>query len=149
MTGPALVPELYVSDLPSSVAFYVDLLGFRVEYERPEERFVALSLGSAHLMLEEAPSLKRATAEDFRRGQWRTADLEKPFGRGLNLEIQVSDIHGIDSRLAQRSYPVLLRLHQRSYRTGADHRAVHQLLVADPDGYLIRLSQPLLRDSAA
>jgi catechol 2,3-dioxygenase-like lactoylglutathione lyase family enzyme len=95
---PALVPELYVSDLSASLAFYVDVLGFRVEYERSEEKFAALSLGAAHLMLEEAPSLHRATPAEFRQGQWRTADLEKPFGRGLNLEIEVRDVRAIASR---------------------------------------------------
>ena len=143
MSRPALVPELYVSDLSASVAFYVGLLGFRVEYERPEERFVALSLGSAHLMLEQAPSLSRATPEEFQQGQWRTADLEKPFGRGLNLEIEVSDIETIGSRIADRDYPVLLGPSDRSYRMGPRQRRVRLLLVADPDGYLIRLSQPL------
>jgi len=141
MSRPALVPELYVSDLPASTEFYVGILGFQIEYERPEEKFAALSLGSAHIMLEEAPSLKRATAEDLRGGQWRTADLERPFGRGVNLEIEVADVGLIHSRIAQRGYPLLLALHRRSYRIGTDHRVVQQLLVADPDGYLIRLSQ--------
>ena len=141
MSRPALVPELYVSNLAASIKFYVDLLGFRIEYERPEEGFVALSLGSAHLMLEEAPSLERASAEDFRRGQWRTADLAKPFGRGVNLEIQVGEIEEIHSRIAQSRYPLLLELHRKSYRAGDRDRVVQQLLVADPDGYLIRLSK--------
>jgi len=143
MSRPALVPELYVSDLSASVAFYVGLLGFRVEYERPEESFAALSLGAALLMLEEAPALSRATPEEFQRGQWRTADLEKPFGRGLNLEIEVSNVAEIASRISAGGHPLLLELHDKSYRVGAEHRAVRQLLVADPDGYLIRLSQPV------
>jgi catechol 2,3-dioxygenase-like lactoylglutathione lyase family enzyme len=143
MSRPALVPELYVSNLAVSMEFYVDLLGFRIEYERPEEGFVALSLGSAHLMLEEAGSLKRASPEDFQRGQWRTADLEKPFGRGVNLEIQVGEIEELHSRIARSRYPLLLGLQQRSYRTGESNRVVQQLLVADPDGYLIRLSKLL------
>jgi catechol 2,3-dioxygenase-like lactoylglutathione lyase family enzyme len=141
MRRPALVPELYVSDLGASLEFYVALLGFRIEYERPEEKFAALSLGDAHLMLEEAPSLARATPEEFRQGQWRTADLERPFGRGLNLEIEVGDIDAMDSRIAARGQPLLRGLHEKSYRIGAEHFVVRRLLVADPDGYLIRLSQ--------
>jgi len=74
MSRPALVPEFYVSDLSTSIAFYVDTLGFRVVYERSEQRFAALGLGGAHLMLEEAPVLERASRKDFQRGQWRTAD---------------------------------------------------------------------------
>lgn len=145
MSRPALVPELSVSDLSASLAFYVGLLGFRLEYERPEERFAAVSLDGAHLMLEEAPSLRRATPEEFAQGQWRTADLERPFGRGLNLESEVRDVRAIESRLAAEGYPILLGLHEKSYRVGAEHRAVRQLLVADPDGYLVRPSQLLAR----
>jgi len=141
MTRPALVPELYVSDLVASLEFYVDLLGFRIEYERREERFAALSLGRAHLMLEQVPGLEGATPEEFRGGKWLSADLAKPFGRGVNLEIEVSDIQSFDSRIAERGYPLLLELHEKAYRVGSEDRVVKQLLIADPDGYLVRLSQ--------
>ena len=143
MARPALVPELYVSDLGSSMEFYVDVLGFRVEYDRPQERFAALSLGSAHLMLEEITSPKRATREEFLRGEWRTADLERPFGRGMNLEIQVPDVDAIHSRVNQLGYPPLLEPHDKCYRAGTESLTVRQLLLADPDGYLIRLSERL------
>lgn len=139
MSRPALVPELSVSDLGASLSFYVEMLGFRIEYERSEEKFVALSLGSAHLMLEEAPALTRATSEEFQQGQWRTADLEIPFGRGMNLEIEVADLSSFSARISACGYPFLLEPHERSYRVGEGYRAVRQLLLADPDGYLIRL----------
>ena len=143
MDRPALVPELYVSDLASSIEFYVDVLGFRVEYDRPEDRFASLSLGSAWLMLEQAQSLARATPEEFERGEWRLADLERPFGRGMNLEIEVNDIDATNERIQERDYPTLLSLHERTYRVGDGQLKVRRLLVADPDGYLIRLSQKL------
>jgi len=143
MSRPALVPELYVSDLAFSLDFYVGTLGFCIEYERPEERFAALRLGSAHLMLEEARALAPATSEAFRAGEWRTAELVRPFGRGMNLEIEVAGLDEIASRLRGRSREMLLEPHERSYRVGRTDRAVRQLLVADPDGYLIRLSHRL------
>lgn len=34
-----LVPELYRSDFEHSLRFYVELLGFRILYDRPEEKF--------------------------------------------------------------------------------------------------------------
>ena len=141
MSRPTLVPELYVSNLRVSLEFYQAVLGFRVEYERPEDRFVALSLGGAQLMLEEAPSLARATPAEFEQGQWRPADLERPFGRGVNFEIRVDDIDAANERLATRGYPLLLDVHQKVYRLQSENRAVRQLLIADPDGYLIRLSE--------
>lgn len=141
MSRPTLVPELYVSNLRVSLEFYQDVLGFRVEYDRPEDRFAALSLGGARLMLEQAPSLARATSAEFERGQWRPADLEPPFGRGVNFEIRVDDINAENERIAACGYPLLLDVHRKVYRLKSENRAVRQLLVADPDGYLIRLSE--------
>lgn len=141
MDRPALVPELYVTDLEGSMFFYVEVLGFRVEYDRPDEKFAALSLGDAHLMLEQASSMSRATREKFEQGQWRTADLEAPFGRGINLEIDVPDARAIESRLADADYPLLIELHEKTYRVADGDKVVRQLLVADPDGYLLRFSE--------
>jgi catechol 2,3-dioxygenase-like lactoylglutathione lyase family enzyme len=141
MSRPALVPELYVSDLRVSLEFYVNVLAFRIDYERPEEHFASLNLGRAHIMLEEAPSLARSTAEEFGRGQWRTADLERPFGRGLNLEIEIDDIEAANDRIAAHDYPLLLEVHEKVYELKAGRRVARRLLLADPDGYLIRLSQ--------
>ena len=149
MPRPALVPELYVSDLDASLEFYLHALGFRVEYDRPEERFAAVSLGDAHLMLEEAPSLSCATAEEFRQGEWRTAALERPFGRGLNLEIRVDDLDAVRSRLESKNQVLLLDVHERIYQLRSSQRRVRQLLVADPDGYLIRMSEFLVETSAS
>jgi catechol 2,3-dioxygenase-like lactoylglutathione lyase family enzyme len=141
MSRPALVPEFYVSNLRVSLEFYLDVLGFRVEYERPEDGFAALSLGGAHIMLEEAPSLARATPAEFQQGQWRPADLEPPFGRGINFEIKVDDIDVANERIEAHGYPLLLKVHEKVYRLKSQNRTVRQLLIADPDGFLIRLSE--------
>ena len=44
MDYQAIIPEFVVSDIEKSHHFYCDLLGFSVEYERPEEKFLFLSL---------------------------------------------------------------------------------------------------------
>lgn len=36
----AMVPELVVSNLEISLAFWVDLIGFEIMYERVEDHFV-------------------------------------------------------------------------------------------------------------
>jgi catechol 2,3-dioxygenase-like lactoylglutathione lyase family enzyme len=41
-TSPPIVPELDVADLARSLSFYVDVLGFGVRIERPEEQFAYL-----------------------------------------------------------------------------------------------------------
>ena len=40
---PALVPELLVASLDSSIEFWCGLCGFKISYSRPDERFVAMS----------------------------------------------------------------------------------------------------------
>lgn len=143
MNTAALVPELYVSDLARSLHFYLDLIGFVLDYDRPEERFASIVLGSARIMLEEAPSLEVATPDQLAKGEWRTAELRQPFGRGISLELTVPEVAQVAARLAGAGYPPLLDPHERTYRAGAQHLTVRQLLVADPDGYLIRPSQLL------
>lgn len=49
----APIPELIVSDLQQSLQFYHDILGFKIEYDRPEDKFAFLSYYGSQLMLEE------------------------------------------------------------------------------------------------
>ena len=78
-----VVPELMVCDLDISLAFWVSCLGFKVAYQRPEDEFAYLDLNGAQVMLERV---------DSEAGQWLTAPLEKPFGRGINLQIDVEAV---------------------------------------------------------
>lgn len=48
-----MVPELLVTDLPRSLAFWMDLCGFKIAYRREAEGFVYLDLDGAQFMLEE------------------------------------------------------------------------------------------------
>jgi catechol 2,3-dioxygenase-like lactoylglutathione lyase family enzyme len=107
----ALVPELLVTDLDRSLAFYCGLCGFRVRYDRPEDGFAYLELGQAEIMLEEV-------SDDA----WQTGDLVPPFGRGMNLQIEVA---------------------ADWYRDGPVEHGQAQVMVQDPDGYLLRFVQPL------
>jgi predicted lactoylglutathione lyase len=47
-----LVPELLVSDLKTSMLFYIDLLGFETIYGRKEEYFVYIKKDNVEIMLE-------------------------------------------------------------------------------------------------
>ena len=46
-----LIPELSVSDIERTKRFYIDVLGFKIEYERPENLFVFVSKDNCQLML--------------------------------------------------------------------------------------------------
>lgn len=48
-----LIPELIVSDLQRSLDFYCQVLGFKIEYQRPEDKFAFLSYHGSQLMLEQ------------------------------------------------------------------------------------------------
>jgi catechol 2,3-dioxygenase-like lactoylglutathione lyase family enzyme len=66
-TSFKLTPELDVADLDRSLAFYVNVIGFRVLFDRPEERFAFLDLDGVRLMLEEAAGPGRR----FRTDRWK------------------------------------------------------------------------------
>ena len=64
-----LVPELMVTNLDSSLAFWVSRLGFKVAYQRLEDGFAYLDLKGAQVILEQV---------DSGAGQWLAAPLTKP-----------------------------------------------------------------------
>lgn len=127
--APRIIPELDVSDLARSLAFYTEVLGFSVLYERPEERFAMLDLDGARLMLEEADGPGR---------RFRTAPLERPYGRGVNFQIQVEDAQALHARAVAGYAEILIPLETRWYRVGDQARGNQQFVVCDPDGYLLR-----------
>jgi GNAT superfamily N-acetyltransferase len=129
----AVVPELDVSDLSTSVAFY-GLLGFRVMYERREDGFVYLARDGAELMLQTAHGPGR---------RFRTAALERPFGRGVNLQLGVDDVDTIYASVLAAGHRPLVELEEHWYRVEGSEVGNRQFVVADPDGYLIRPFQNL------
>jgi catechol 2,3-dioxygenase-like lactoylglutathione lyase family enzyme len=133
MTAP-LVPELDVSDLDASLAFYVGVLGFSVRYERPEERFAYLKRDGAELMLEEADGPGR---------RFHTAPLEAPFGRGMNLQVQVTEVAKLLAAVREAGAEVVVDLEERWYRRKDLEVGNRQFVVADPDGYLLRFFEDL------
>ena len=129
MNIPALVPELDVSDLDRSLAFYVDLVGFTILYQRPEERFAYLTLDGVHMMLDEAAGPGR---------RFRPAPLEQPYGQGVNFQITVADAAILHQRVLTAGYVPQVPIEDRWYRRNDSEIGLRQFVVADPDGYLLR-----------
>lgn len=127
-----LVPELLVADLAASLRFWCELCGFRIAYDRPEERFAYLDRDGAQVMLEEAAGPGR---------RWITGRLEQPFGRGINFQIAVADCDLILAALEQAGWPLYLAPEEKTYRVEGGAVTVRQFIVQDPDGYLLRFSQ--------
>jgi predicted enzyme related to lactoylglutathione lyase len=99
----ALVPELEVADFDRSMHFYVEVLGFVIQYDRPERPFAYLAFGDAHIMIEKG-------------GGWMTGHLERPYGRGINFQIRVTEVKSVSERLAAAGWPVFQDIEDAWYR---------------------------------
>ena len=124
-----LVPELYVFDFKESLYFYTDVLGFAVLYDRKDERFAYLELEGAQLMLEEVSDSSR---------QFGSARLERPLGRGVNLQIQISMVDVLYERVLSSNAEVVIAIEEKWYRVNSREGGNRQFVVSDPDGYLLR-----------
>lgn len=126
----ALVPELSVTDIERSKWFYIELLGFNLEYEREADKFIYISSEEgAQMMLEEI------------NGHWDTAELERPFGRGINFQIDIKDIEPVLDRLKKQNIPLFREPTITQYKSNERTFIQKEFLVQDPDGYLLRFSQ--------
>ena len=128
----ALVPEFYVLDLQKSLDFYINILGFKIEYQRLPN-FVFLSYLESQLMLQ---------VEDDNE-VWHNGKLEYPFGRGINFQIKTHAVQQIITRLNSINYPLKRGLQESWYQVENSSYGYLEFLVMDPDGYLLRFSQPL------
>ena len=124
----SLIPELTVSDILRTRQFYEEILGFQVEYERPEDRFLFVSLEGNQLMLEEE------------NGNWNTGFLEYPYGRGVNFEMTVSDVDGLYQRVLAAGLQPFRSLRISRYRKDGEEIVQKEFLIQDPDGYLLRFT---------
>lgn len=131
----AIVPELSVTDWQKSRDFYCDLIGFSVLYDRPEEGFVFLTLGRAQIMLDQI-----GIGRDF---HGTDAAPAYPFGRGMNLQIMVPALAPILERLEDAKIPLHMPPEDKWYRRDDIEVGNRQFIVADPDGYLLRLFEDL------
>ena len=120
-----LIPELSVSDINKSKDFYLSL-GFSVVYERVDDKFCFLELDGNQIMIEEVNE------------NWNVGELEYPFGRGINISMEVSDIDKLYDFVKEKQYPVFRDMQIDSYQVG--DRVYHdkQFLIQDLDGYLLR-----------
>ena len=128
-----LIPSLKVSDITKSLEFYTKILGFKIEYERQEEKFVFLSYQGSQLMVGETGAGK----------DWITAPLEAPLGRGINFQIETDNLSVLLEALQVANYPLFAQVHEKWYREVNILNGNRQFLVQDPDGYLLRFFEDL------
>ena len=120
-----LIPELSVSNIENSKQFYLSL-GFSVLYERVEDKFCFLALDGCQLMIEEIND------------NWNTGKLEYPYGRGMNISMEVKDIDSIYYKVKEKAYPIFQDMQVDKYQVDDKVYFDKEFLIQDVDGYLLR-----------
>ena len=129
-----IIPEFDVFNLDNSVHFYVDLIGFSIVYERKEDKFVFLEFENVQIILQEI---------NKEENKWKTAKLEYPLGRGINFQIDVTNIDKIYNNLKENKYEIFVDIEDHWYRKGNIFMGCREFLVQDPNGYVLRFSEDL------
>lgn len=115
----SLIPELSVKSIEESKRFYIDILGFKLEYERLEDKFAFLSLGDIQIMIEEV------------NGYWNTGKLEYPFGRGINFQMKVSNVEKIRDNLVKNNIELFRDITISEYECNGEIILQKEFLVQD------------------
>jgi len=127
-----LAPEIHVSDIKVSLAFWTGVLGFEIAYERPEEKFAYLEHPEGHqIMLCQ------------RHGRWETGPLERPFGRGAMFQLYFKSIEPALAAVTARAWPIYHELREVWRRAGDQETGQREFFLQDPDGYLIMVAENL------
>ncbi|MEG0307259.1 MAG: VOC family protein [Clostridium sp.] len=127
----SLIPELSVADINKSLDFYLNILLFKMEYERKNDKFALLSLQGSQIMIEEI------------NGYWETGALSYPFGRGINFQIAVDNIDNLYENIKAQDYPIKIEMQENWYRANNKLVGQKEFLIMDPDGYLLRFAEDL------
>ena len=123
-----MIPELSVFDIEQTKRFYNDL-GFKIEYERPEEKFVFMSFQDSQFMFEQIHD-----------NGWNIGELIYPLGRGINFSIAVDDIEGLYKLVKTLNIEIYRELNRSIYQVNGTEETQTEFLIQDPNGYLLRFT---------
>jgi catechol 2,3-dioxygenase-like lactoylglutathione lyase family enzyme len=127
-----MVPEITVLNFEKSLAFYTETLGFSVRYQRKKPNFVYIEQENVQIMIEQY-------TEDGR----NVAELSKHLGRVINFQMALTDIEPMLKRINSAQIKLYRELKESWYDTGGVLSGQKEILVQDPDGYLLRFTQYL------
>jgi len=123
-----LIPELSVFDILQTKNFYEEL-GFKIEYERQEEKFVFMSFQDSQFMFEQIHD-----------EGWNTGELIYPLGRGINFSITVDDIENLYTLVKSKRLEIYKKLTKSVYLVNGIEEIQMEFLIQDPNGYLLRFT---------
>ena len=129
-----MIPEFDVFSLDETLHFYVDLIGFKVVYDRPEDKFAFIELEDVQIMVQEI---------DPDSSKWDTGTLDYPLGRGINFQIDVKNIDEIYNKLKEADYKIFVDMEDHFYRKDDEMLGEREFLVQDPNGFLLRFAQDI------
>lgn len=123
-----MIPELSVFDIEQTKRFYNDL-GFKIEYERPEKKFVFMSFQDSQFMFEQIHD-----------NGWNVSELTYPLGRGINFSIAVDDIERLYKLVKTLNLEIYRELNRSIYQVNGTEETQTEFLIQDPNGYLLRFT---------
>lgn len=127
-----MVPELHVTDLARSLAFWRDIAGFAIAYQRAAEGFVYLERpDGAQVMLCQ------------RHGRFETGPMQHPLGQGAMFQAYVDDLAPVLAAIATVEWPIYLGPREIWRQTGNVESGQREVFVQDPDGYLLMIAQEI------
>ena len=123
----SLIPELSVTNIEKSKEFYLNL-GFKIMYERKEDKFCFLYLEDNQIMIEEINN------------NWNVGEMKYPFGNGINISMTVSDIDSFYESIISKRIVLFRKIKTSKYRVDDIIYEDKEFLLQDPDGYLLRFN---------
>lgn len=123
----SLIPELSVTDIEKSKKFYLNL-GFKIMYERKEDKFCFLYFEDNQIMIEEINN------------NWNVDEMKYPFGNGINISMTVSDIDSFYESIISKKIVLFRKIKTSKYRVDDIIYEDKEFLLQDPDGYLLRFN---------
>lgn len=83
--------------------------------------------------------------QELRAGEKEDMQLEHPFGRGINFQIDTSSVQAIIDSLLKNDYPLHRGIKEcwRDIGVKGQECGSKEILVHDPDGYELRFLEDL------
>ena len=123
-----MIPELSVFDIERTKKFYREL-GFKIEYERTEDKFVFMSFQDSQFMFEQIHD-----------DGWNIGELVYPLGRGIIFSIAVDDIEELYKLVNNLNIELYRELTRNIYQVNGIEEMQIEFLIQDPNGYLLRFT---------
>ena len=122
-----LTPNLIVSSVERSLAFYTDVLGFTRAMTVPEQSpfvFASVTSGAVEIFFNDRSTVTKENPQ--------FAGLSVGGG-GNTMFIEVERVDALHDRITSQA-PIVMALHTQSYR-------IRQFAITDPDGYVITFAE--------